>query len=136
MNKRKTESADKSKAMTTSNRVLLRATLDSNGSIRLLKAIGQKLQLKRSPTVTHLLTTIRGNKKQLVEFTTFYRDRWPRLAPRRIDTGQLLSLPQEADDTLKSLSWEIFAEGNKSETLRALIHFYAERHKLPLEVSE
>jgi hypothetical protein len=47
-----------------------------------------------------------------------------------------LSLPQEADDTLKSLSWEIFAEGNKSETLRALIHFYAERHKLPLEVSE
>jgi hypothetical protein len=88
MNKRKTESAakhttraDKSKAMTTSNRVLLRATLDSNGSIRLLKAIGQKLQLKRSPTVTHLLTTIRGNKKQLVEFTTFYRDRWPRLEP-------------------------------------------------------
>jgi hypothetical protein len=124
------------KANKPSNRVLLRATLDSKGSLRLLIAIGQKLQLKRSPTATHLLATIQGNKKLQAEFAVFYRARWPKLAPRRIDTGQLLSLPQEADDTLKRLSWEIFAEGNKSETLRALIHFFAEQHKLPLDVEE
>lgn len=124
----------KSKAKTALKRVLLRATLDSKGSLRLLIAIGQKLQLKRSPAVAHLLATIKGNKKLQAEFAAFYRDRWPKIAPRRIDTGQLLTLPQEADDTLKRLSWEIFAEGNKSETLRALIHFFAERHKLPLEV--
>ncbi|MDR3734162.1 MAG: hypothetical protein P4L10_01350 [Acidobacteriaceae bacterium] len=124
------------KAKATSNRVLLRATLDSAGSMRLLKALGHKLQLKRSPTIAQLLSTIKGNKKLLAEFSAFYRDRWPKLAPRKIDTGQLLSLPQEADDTLKSLSWEIFAEGNKSETLRVLIHFFAAQHKLPLTVDE
>jgi len=86
--------------------------------------------------VAHLLTTLKGNKKLQAEFFAFYRDRWPKIAPRRIDTGQLLSLPQEADDTLKRLSWDIFAEGNKSETLRALIHFFAEQHKLPLDAEE
>ncbi|MDR3735321.1 MAG: hypothetical protein P4L10_07280 [Acidobacteriaceae bacterium] len=127
---------NKSKVKKPSNRVLLRATLDSKGSLRLLIAIGQKLQLKRSPTAAHLLATIQSNNKLQPEFAAFYRDRWPKLAPRRIDTGQLLSLPQEADDALKRLSWEIFAEGNKSETLRALIHFFAEQHKLPLGIDE
>jgi hypothetical protein len=118
---------------TTTERVKLRATLDGKGSMPLLRALAKKFQLKRSPTVAYIVSNIKGSKSLQNEFKEFYLNLWPALEPRKIDTSQLLSLPQDADDELKRLSWNVLSEGNKSETLRVLIHFFAHKNKLTVE---
>jgi len=55
---------------------------------------------------------------------------WPDLELRRIEDARMFNWPVEVDEALRRLSWDAIGTGNKSETLRVLIAFFAERYKI------
>lgn len=110
-------------------RVQFRATFD-NKSAEYLEALCKSLQLKRSPLLAELILSTQASKKMSSQLVHFYRNKWPLLEPRRIETGRLFNWPITVDDMLKKLAWEVIGSGNKSETLRVLIAFYADHHNL------
>ncbi|HYH00959.1 MAG TPA: hypothetical protein VD837_17660 [Terriglobales bacterium] len=118
------------KKATGSERVQFRATLDLK-SEEYLDGLARVLQLKRGPLVAKLVKTLHENKRLTSQFITFYRNVWPTIEPRKIQTARLFNWPVEVDDALKYLSFNAIPTGNKSEMVRVLIAFFASQYKIP-----
>lgn len=110
-------------------RVQFRATLDLK-SEEYLDGLARVLQLKRGPLVAQLVRTLHDNKRLTAQLVTFYRNVWPIIEPRKIQTARLFNWPIEVDDALKTLSFTAIPTGNKSEMVRVLIAFFAWQHKV------
>jgi hypothetical protein len=106
--------------------VQFRATLDRH-SVELLWAISRHLEQKRSTAISELILALKKNKKLSAQLAQFYAKSWPDLEPRRIEDARLFNWPVEVDEALRRLSWDAIGTGNKSETLRVIIAFFA-RH--------
>jgi hypothetical protein len=109
-------------------RSAFRATLDRERTMPLLIDLGRKLRLKRSPLVAHMVTKVAGSRSDRDAVLKFYLQKWPELAPRRIDGNILVNWPEAAHTALRSISWEVLGTGNASETLRVLTAWFAAQH--------
>jgi len=106
-----------------------RATLDRH-SVELLWELSRRLEEKRSTAISHLILSLKRNKKLAGQLAQFYAKTWPDLEPRRIEDARLFNWPIEVDEALRRLSWDAIGTGNKSETLRVIIAFFAKHYKL------
>jgi hypothetical protein len=110
-------------------RVQFRATLDRH-SVELLWGLSRRLEQKRSTAISHLILSLKNSKKLAAQLARFYVKSWPDLEPRRIEDARLFNWPVEVDEALRRLSWDAIGTGNKSETLRVLIAFFAKQHNV------
>jgi hypothetical protein len=110
-------------------RVQFRATVDTR-TAKLISTLISHLRLKRSPLVAKLLLELVQSKRERTALKRFYQERWPELQQLRRDVGLQFNWPVEVDDALRVLSWEAIATGNKSETLRVVVAYFAEKHGL------
>jgi hypothetical protein len=108
-------------------RVQFRATFDTK-SAEYLEALSRHLRQKRSPLLAELILSTKTSKKLSSQVLQFYRNKWPIIMPRKIETGRLFNWPLDVDDALKQMSWDVIGTGNKSETLRVLLAFYADQN--------
>ena len=110
-------------------RVQFRATLDRH-SVELLWGISRRLEQKRSTAISQLILSLKKNKKLSAQLAQFYVKTWPDLEPRRIEDARLFNWPLEVDEALRRLSWDAIGTGNKSETLRVIIAFFAKHYNV------
>jgi hypothetical protein len=111
----------------TVRRVQFRATVDVR-TVKLMSALIAHLRLKRSPLIAKLSLELITNKKEQAAFKKFYQERWPELQQLRRDVGLQFNWPIEVDDALRVLSWEAVGTGNKSETLRVVVAYFANKN--------
>jgi len=110
-------------------RVQFRATLDQH-SVQLLQGLSRHLRQKPTAVAAQLILSLNGNKKLSTELAQFYIKTWPDLEPRKIESGKLFNWVVGVDEALRNLSWDAIGTGNKSETVRVLIAFFAKRYKV------